>query len=335
MYSLLMTGYNLEDYPSLKIFSLSNHSLTQITELNSINPSFACHLHNLLFTLSEVDNKAQIQMYLFEDNQLCFLDQLAFEGGGLCHISYSPKHRTLFGACYQTGHIFSVGVLNHKFTALKSLIHLPALPKDGLSRAHCTQMDSNENFLYAINIHTDQIYCYKVENGALISNTNFSSLYLPSGNGPRHIIFHPTLSIGYIITEYSNKIFVTQQDPSTGTLQILQEITSLPIDYEGTSYCSNCIITPNQKYLLAANRGHNSITRFEIQVDGSLKKLNIYPCGGIWPRHITCTHDGKLLMVCNQNSNEVTLFRLDENTSTILEDIAHIPFPNPSFIEEL
>ncbi len=40
-------------------------------------------------------------------------------------------------------------------------------------------------------------------------------------------------------------------------------------------------------------------------------------------------------MVCNQNSNEVTLFRLDENTSTILEDIAHIPFPNPSFIEEL
>ena len=62
MYSLLMTGYNVEDYPSLKIFSLSNHSLTQITELNPINPSFACHLHNLLFTLSEVDNKAQIQM---------------------------------------------------------------------------------------------------------------------------------------------------------------------------------------------------------------------------------------------------------------------------------
>ena len=335
MYSLILSGYNFEDFPSLKIFSLSHDSISPITELHALQPSFACHFHPFIFTLSELDDKAQIQMYAWENHQLRFLDELSFEAGGLCHISYSPKHHTLFGACYQTGHIFSVGIVNEKFTPLKSLIHLPSFTQDGLSRAHCTQMDPAEKFLYATNIHTDTLYCYRIENGMLLPNSNFSTLQLPSGNGPRHIIFHPTLNIGYIITEYSNKIFVVKQDASTGKLEMLQEINTLPKDYDGKSYCSNCIITTNQKYLLAANRGHNSITRFEIQADGSLKYLDFYPCGGVWPRHISCTHDGKRLMVCNQNSNDVTIFRLDENTGALCEEIAHIAFPNPSFIDEI
>lgn len=335
MYSFLISGYSLENQPSLKTFSLTHDTLNPVAELSLLNPSFACTYQDLLFTISEVNDQAHIQMYLMEDNHFHLLDTLTLEGGGLCHISYSPKHHTLFGACYQTGHIFSVGVSNHQFTGVKSFLRLDPSLSDDISRAHCTQMDSNENFLYAVNIHTDQIHCYTVEDGVLSPNEAFPLLQLPSGNGPRHIIFHPTLPIGYIITEYSNKIFVTHQNTSTGALHILQEITTLPKNYTGESYCSNCIILPNQKYLLAANRGHNSLTHFEILEDGTLNPLELYSCEGIWPRHIDCTPDGKLLMVCNQKSDEVVILNLDENTSSITNVIKRIPFSIPSFVKAL
>lgn len=335
MYSFLLSGYSVADAPSLQIFSFAHNTLMPISELHTVNPSFACYSAPFIFTLSEQDHQAQIQMYKWHHNKLSFLDEVHFNGGGLCHLSYSPKHHTLFGACYQTGHIFSIGVLNEKFAPPKNLIALPALLQDGLSRAHCAQMDAHETFLYATNIHTDTIYCYQVQNDMLIPNVDFPSLQLPSGNGPRHILFHPILPIGYVITEYSNKIFVLQQNFSTGTLQIIQEISTLPTNYYDKSYCSNFIITPNHKYLLAANRGHNSLTHFEIQPDGSLKYLDRYTCGGIWPRHISCTHDGAFLMVCNQYSNDLCIFKMDATTGVVGEQVTQISFPNPSFILEI
>lgn len=335
MHSFLITGYSTKNHPSLKTFSLCNDSLKQVNELDLLNPSFAYTYGNLLFTINEIDDEAHIQMYLLENNQLLLLDTLTLECGGLCYLSYSPKHHTLFGACYQTGHIFSVGVADHQFTGIKSLFLLEPSPKDNISRAHCIHMDSHENYFYAVNIHTDQIYCYTVDDGSLSPNETFPLLQLPSGNGPRHIIFHPTLSIGYIITEYSNKIFVAAQNPSTGSLHIIQEVVTLPSDYTEESYCSNCIISPNQKYLLAANRGHDSITHFEILEDGTLSTLGLYSCGGVWPRHIDCTNDGQFLMVCNQKSNEVVIFDLDKNTSALGNIIKRIPFMVPSFVKEL
>ncbi|MGL4737791.1 MAG: lactonase family protein [Cellulosilyticaceae bacterium] len=335
MYSLLASGYGTSSSPSLQVLTLNNEeTIHSHTTLHLDNPSFACVHGTLLFTLSETADIAKVQMFRITATELVYLDERSLSGGGLCHISYSPKHQTLFGACYQTGHIFSVGVGESGFTQTYSHIQLTAHSQDSISRAHCVQMDPSETFLYAVNIHTDLIYCYRIENGVLTPNTSFPTLQLTIGLGPRHITFHPTLDIAYIITEYSNDILTLAHNPTTGELTLLQTLSTLPTDFEGESYCSTCVIPSNAQYLLAANRGHNSITRFKILGDGTLKLLDFAPCGGDWPRHIACSRNGELLLVCNERSDHITLIELNRTTSKLGKTIDSIPFNKPSYITE-
>lgn len=337
MNSFIVSGYGTTPNPTIKQFKLDSEKQL-ITETCSVvlqNPSFICLHENVLFSLTEVDGQGIVWMYQLEDDTLTPLDSIAIEGGGICHLSYSAKHHTLFGACYQTGHIFSIDVSDNHFNGVKSLIHLAPCPLDGITRAHCVQMDIASDYLYAVNIHTDQIYCYQVDSGSLVPNQAFPSLTLPKGNGPRHILFHPSLPIGYIITEYSNKIFVVTQDRKTGALDIIQEISTLPADYTGQSYCSNCVITPNKQYLLAANRGHNSISTLKILATGTLTLVSHTVCEGVWPRHIDCFQDGKTLMICNQKSDEVVFLTLDEAQGLLGKASHHLAFTTPSFAQEI
>lgn len=338
MYSFMVTGYGTEASSSIQSFTLdpTHYTLTTHPQASVTNPSFSCTYQNFFFTITEEDGQATVWMYQLQDNELTLLDHMKInEIGELCHISYSPQHHTLFGACYQTGHIFSILVQNNKFSELKSLIRLEPDSSDGISRAHCVQMDTHFNYLYAVNIRTDKVYCFKVIDGKLIPNEAFPSLSVAPGSGPRHITFHPHLSIAYIITEYSNEIFTVSHNPSTGQLTLLQTISTLPADYSKESYCSTCIVLPNGHHLLAANRGHNSICRFRILENGTLSLVDFASCGGDWPRHITCSSDGELLAICNQNSNEVTLADLNKDTGKLGKIIKRISFNNPSYTTTL
>jgi 6-phosphogluconolactonase len=60
------------------------------------------------------------------------------------------------------------------------------------------------------------------------------------------------------------------------------------------------------------NRGHNSVAIFAVEGGGaSLRRIGTPSCGGDWPRHVTLDPTGKLLLVSNQRSNNVTTFAVD------------------------
>lgn len=326
MNRLLISGYSQGGKPSIQFGEYEDFLE---------NPSFCCVDQDILFTLNEVEGTGKIFMYRKKAHGLELLDEMAVEGGTMCHLSYSPKHRLLFGACYGTGHIFSVEVLENKFGEVKTFLRLDPLNTDQISRAHCVQMDKREGFLYAVNIHTDKIHCFRISGGKLIANELFSVLQLPSGNGPRHIVFHPTMPLAYIITEYSNVIFVAKQDIETGALELIQEVTTLPQGYEGESYGSTCVISSDQQYLYTGNRGHNSIAVFKLLEDGTLEAIDHTSCEGDWPRHIACTQDGEDILICNQRSNEVVMMKIDKETGLIGSAYRRIPFNEPSFIQEV
>lgn len=326
MRELVISGYSEAGQASLRIGN---------QEIIEQNPSFCCIVGDKIVALNELGGKGKICLYTKKEGVWRLMASKELAGGGMCHLSYSPKHRLLFGACYETGHIFSIEVLGDGFGEVTHFLKLEANKQDGISRAHCVQMDPSEQYLYAVNIHTDTIWCFSVTEGKLEKNDVFEKLVLPAQSGPRHIVFHPNRPIAYIMTEYANVIFVVAHTATTGQLEIRQQISSIPPDFEGISYGATCVISADGRYLYGANRGHNSVIVFKILEDGCIEKQQIVSCQGDWPRDLCLSEDGEQLWVCNQRSHEVVSIYVNKETGMLDEVGEKIAFHEPSFVQEI
>ena len=89
-------------------------------------------------------------------------------------------------------------------------------------------------------------------------------------------------------------------------LRELQIVETLP-ETAQDSAIAGIQISPAGDRLYVSNRGHDSISIFEIGVDGLLARLAIRPCGGRCPRHIAISPGGHFLLVANQESDEVVV----------------------------
>ena len=103
--------------------------------------------------------------------------------------------------------------------------------------------------------------------------------------GPRHLAFHPTLDIAYVVCEISSEIIALSYDSEKGTLTYIEgfEFNMLPKEYEGSPKVqagADVMISADGKFLYATNRadpygdGENSVVVFAIDLlNGSLNAI--------------------------------------------------------------
>ncbi len=150
--------------------------------------------------------------------------------------------------------------------------------------------------------------------------------------GPRHIVLSESEKLLYIITEYSNEILVYE---NRGAYRLLQKISTLPEGYTGDSNCSTLCFSKDRRFLYAANRGADTVALFSVKQDELLERITEYYCGGKHPRHMIVTEDGKRLIICNQQSNLISVFALNLKTGEVNGKETEYTFPAPSGILEL
>jgi 6-phosphogluconolactonase len=115
--------------------------------------------------------------------------------------------------------------------------------------------------------------------GRLTPNTP-AFLSLKDNEGPRHLLVHPTLNMAYSADEQGCSATAYRLDPSTGTLEKLHSISTVPAGYpvQGQIHCSELQIHPNGRLLFVVTRGHNSIASFAIdQTTGRLSDADRVP----------------------------------------------------------
>ncbi|MCA9017541.1 MAG: beta-propeller fold lactonase family protein, partial [Planctomycetaceae bacterium] len=152
------------------------------------------------------------------------------------------------------------------------------------------------------------------------------------GAGPRHLTFHPNGKQLYVINELKNSVTEFDYDPKTGTLIEQKTISTLPEDFEGTSYCADLKITPDGRFLYGTNRGHDSIAAYQIDDTGKLSLLEIEPSLGKGPQNLAITADGKFLLCANMPGNNVIVFQIDEQTGKLTPVGDPVSIPSPSCI---
>jgi 6-phosphogluconolactonase len=337
MREIMVSGYGGGEAASISKYRVSDDwsVIEEIWHDNIESPSYLSIDKDMCFAIMEKEETGALLCYKKGTKGYTLMDKMIFEGGGLCFIYYSSKHKTLYGAYYHTGHVLAVAVKDYKFAGIRNFFIMQPNHNEGITRAHCCVPDRDEVRLFVCNIALDRVYGYNIENGTLKENDEFPYIQLEKGEGPRHIRFHPQMNIAYVITEYSNKLITMSYDRVTGVFNVIQKVSTLPELFLGKSFCSTLTFSPDGKYLYAANRGANTICVFGISKEGLLKKLQDFDCCGDWPRHIDITVDGRFLMIANQVSGGVAVISISEKDGRLENHVLNIPFKAPGYVVEI
>ena len=131
--------------------------------------------------------------------------------------------------------------------------------------------------------------------------------------GPRHLTFHPTLDILYVVNEHSDSVTVWSYDPGTGLLTAGATTSTLP---GGTprdnNTCADIHITPDGSALYASNRGDDSIAMFTVDASGAIT-ANGHQATEARPREFEVTRDGRYVYVAGQDSDMLAAYSVESD----------------------
>ncbi len=150
------------------------------------------------------------------------------------------------------------------------------------------------------------------------------------GAGPRHLAFHPNGRFVYVINELNCTISVFRYDSTRGSLESVQNISTLPGDFSGENTTAEVQVHPSGRFLYGSNRGHDSIAIFAVDAEtGRLRSLGHQSTLGKTPRHFALDPSGRYLLAANQDSGNVVVFRVDPKTGLLQPTGASVAIPMP------
>lgn len=255
-----------------------------------------------------------------DKNRLELISQKSSKGDSPCYIELSLHEDLIATANYVTGNIavYKVdkeGNLKESPVVKQHYGNGPVVPNQEGPHAHCVWFSEDSRFLYAVNLGNDKVLAYPIVNGEI--GEEKVALSLDPGDGPRHLIFHPTRNIVFIINELSSTVVSASVNTQTGEFTRITKSTTLPNDYKGKNACADIHISSDGRFLYASNRGYNSIAVFRVSNDGKLEKIATEPVQGNWPRNFTLSPNEKFLLVANQKSNDITVFKRDPDSGLL------------------
>ena len=106
-------------------------------------------------------------------------------------------------------------------------------------------------------------------------------------------------------------------------------ISTLPEGYGQPTTTAEVLVHQSGKFLYGSNRGHDSIAVFYISDDGKLTSVEQTSSGGETPRNFRIGPQGKYLLAANQQTNNVVLFSIDQESGKLTATGRELSIPNP------
>ena len=199
---------------------------------------------------------------------------------------------------------------------------------------HSSNFSPDNTFLFVQDLGADKIRGFKFESknqDSILQNEN--SIGVKPGSGPRHFTFHPNNKFGYGIAELSGKIIAFKYQ--NGGLEFIEDYQSYQNKQE-IYRAADIHISPDGKFLYATNRGpaEDSISIFKINTtNGKLNLIGHEPTYGEHPRNFGISPNGEFLLVANQFSNNIVIFRRDIKTGQLTKLSKEISVNAPSSVQ--
>lgn len=197
---------------------------------------------------------------------------------------------------------------------------------------HSVYFSPDNDYVYAPDLGSDKIRAFSFNNNnkqPLRIDEKLTVAATP-GSGPRHMVFHPSKKWAYCIEEMSG--MVSLYEYGKGKLKKVQTIASYQQAANEHSG-ADIHISPDGLFLYASNRVENTISIFSIGLKGKLTLLGHQSTMGDVPRNFCIDPTGRFLLVANQGSNNIVVFKRDAHSGLLQPAGVQVSVPAPSCLQ--
>jgi len=328
-------------------YDAANHEITDLgVAAETTNPSFVALSPNgkHLYAVNELQNykgpnSGGVSAFSVDSStgKLTFLNEVPSRGADPCYITVDKTGKWVLVANYTGGSVavFPVladGKIGEAQTFVQHTGHGADPKRQEGPHAHSINLSSDNRFAYVDDLGLDKLLIYKFDTArGTLTPSDPAYVKLDPGSGPRHFSLAPSGKFAYVVSEMKGTVTVFSIDPSTGTPHTLQTVSTLPEGFKGDIEDAEVEILPSGKFLYASNRGDgNSIAVFAIDsAKGTLTSVEYVPTQGKTPRSFEIDPRGTLLFAQNQQSNNIVIFRIDQQTGKLTPTGKVLDVPSP------
>lgn len=263
-----------------------------------------------------------VSVYLVaRDNSLARIASYALATTVPCHLSLSPDGRFLAWAEYRNANagVMAVGE-DGLLTPLASVHHEGRGPnpvRQEAAHCHFAAFTPDMSRLLVCDLGLDRVFSYELSGGELARRAGEDYVSAP-GSGPRHLAFLPGSDLAFLVTELSSEVVSLRLRPGAAPVEICRRSTLPPGGCSVPTKAAAIHFSPAREWLLASNRGHDSIAAF--RVDAKTGALEAGPVSGLtgrFPRDFAFVPDGSFAVIGHKLSNEVAAYRFDSRTGAL------------------
>ena len=310
---------------------------------NITNPSFLTISPNGKYLYACTDTKTamagSISSFAIDSvtGKISFINKQSSGGANPVYLVVDKSNRFIVNGNYTEGNVSVFSANNDG--SVNPLLQVIQFAGSGINTSrqekphiHSTIFSPGYDYLYLPDLGTDKIRVFKFDTAGNKPLTAADTLTVETvpGSGPRHMVFHPGKKIAYCIEEMGGMVSVYLYN--NGKLTPIQRIASNK--EKSDEYSSADIhISPDGLFLYASNRVENTISIFSVGADGRLKLAGHQSTEGDVPRNFTLDPSGQFLLVANQGSNNIVVFKRNLKTGLLEKTGVQVAVPSPSCLQ--
>jgi 6-phosphogluconolactonase len=267
---------------------------------------------------------------------LTLLNQVDCQGNNPVDSALDPTKRFLVIANYGSGAVAVMPIgENGDLQPVSQSIQLQGTPgpnpkEQASSHPHAVIFDPTGRYLVVPDKGFDRTFFFRFQDGRLTPTAQGFVDSAPAA-APRHTVFHPTLPVLYVNNELDSTVTVFDWAGERATER--QVISTLPGGHAERNTTAEIAVSPCGRFLYVSNRGQDSIARFVVSSGtGLLSYADTVPTGGKRPRFFTLGPDARHLYAANQDSDDITVFHVDQDAGSLIPTGVRIEVGSPSAI---
>jgi 6-phosphogluconolactonase len=329
-------------------FNAASGTASKISSVKTKNPSYLAISASgkYLYAVNENggDQEGGVSSFAIDAHggKLHFLNAQGSGGADPCYISVNEQGNWAVVANYSSGSLSALpvkanGYLNAPAEMIQHQGSSQNPQRQEKAHVHSVVFSPDQRYIFCADLGMDKesIYRFDPNQKMPLSAARDSFVNIIPGSGPRHFVFSKNGRYAYLIEELSGTVDGYHYE--NGTLINFQHISTHPDDFTGTKGSADIHISPDGRFLYASNRGDaNSIAVFSIDPgNGRLRIKGFTPTGGKTPRNFIIDPTGRYLLVANQDSSNVVVFRINSITGLLKATGIRLDIPNPVCLKML
>ncbi|NHN24379.1 lactonase family protein [Flavobacterium jejuense] len=328
---------------NLVSFTPANQELKLDQVIDSLqNPSFVISNKEktIVVTVGEIQGEKGGLLTSFfyskKDDSFIKVSTVNTLGNDPCTLAFSPNEKAILVGNYSGGNL-SVFPINEKGEILDTpqLIQHEgsSVTKERQEKAHvhCVVFHPKDSTVFVTDLGKDtvDIIPYTEENDSFkLLSENTISVKVPAGSGPRHILFSINGKTAYVVFELTNEVGVFDYK---GNSLVLKEVLGLTDSKNRLGSAAELKLSKDNKFLYVSVRGEdNQIVVFKLNSKATIEKIQTIKTG-LKPRNFTLSKEEDFILVANQESNTIVVYKRDKRTGLLTKTSSEIIINKPVY----